>query len=167
VEGPLFVGRATGIDGVVRYVDLEADVDQIDCCLENADVGLDAGDDDLISPTVLNRLAEVVVPSAGEGELARWCVAESGGEAFDGWAEALRVLLAGQRSFRSSRAAIVERLLVSRRASPNAPPESATADDVWLRRQGCIEGAPTKIVTSGTYGSVRLPRSSQREGGNS
>jgi len=62
----------------------------------HADVGLDTGDDDLISAAVLDRPLEAVVAGTGEGELARRCVAERGGEALHGRTEALRVLLAGQ-----------------------------------------------------------------------
>jgi len=40
------------------------------------------------------------------------------------------------------------------RGSPIAIPESATADDVWLRRDGPVERAAAKIVTSGTYTSA-------------
>ena len=68
--------------------------EEIEGGLEDADVGLDAGDNDLLATAVLDRLAKAVVAGAGEGELAGRGVAEDSGEAVDGRSEALRVLLA-------------------------------------------------------------------------
>ena len=40
-----------------------------------------------------------------------------------------------------------------------ALPESATANDVWLRRDACVENDRAKIVTSGTYGDALFSES--------
>ncbi len=101
MEGPLLVCWAAGVDGVVRDMDLETGGEQIECSLENADVGLDAGDDDLFSPAVFDCLTEALVASTRECELSRWCLAEDGGEALDSRTETLRVLLAGERTIPS------------------------------------------------------------------
>ena len=78
MEGPLFVGRTAGVDGVVRDVDLVAGDEQIEHGLENADVGLDAGDHNLFSWTPLD--AKVLVANTRKVSFQVGGSAESGGE---------------------------------------------------------------------------------------
>jgi hypothetical protein len=47
----------------------------------------------------------------------------------------------------------------------NALPKSATADDVWPRRESRIDKTQSKIVTSGTYGGAPYPSTPPRDAG--
>ena len=66
-EGPLSVGLAAGVDGVVGDLDLVTAIEQINGRLEDTDVGLDAGDDDLLPPTGGDGLAKIVIAGFSMG----------------------------------------------------------------------------------------------------
>jgi hypothetical protein len=52
-------------------------------------------------------------------------------------------------------------MLACERLSHNALPRSATADDVWPRREREVERTRAKIVTSGTFLGVLVPLNSE------